>query len=130
MQPTSVTVETPESGTLPPGVVLVRITGDVGISSMVGSDGKHTGVAEDNALTAALMPVLATKPRLVIADLSQMTYLSSLGIGALLRFSNELQEAGGKLRLAGVQPMVITLLRRCHLDKAFEMTPDVDSALS
>ncbi|HSI36887.1 MAG: STAS domain-containing protein [Phycisphaerae bacterium] len=125
-----VTMEFPGAGALPAGVVVVRVAGEIGISSMVGEDGRHTGVGEDNALSKALGAVLESRPELVVVDLSGATYLSSIGMGALLRFANRLAEVGAKLRLAAVPKMVASLLQRCRLDTAFEIRATVDEAVA
>jgi len=97
MNPMTVSVEAPGSRVIPDGAVVVKIAGEIGITSMIGEDGKHSGIAEDNVLSNALKSVLASQPTLVVVDLSQASYLSSFGMGALLRFANHLQESGGKL---------------------------------
>lgn len=110
-------------------VAILKVTGELGLSAMLGEGGEHTGVSGDTALAKILRDALPDIPRLVVIELSEVTYLSSLGMGALLRFQNDVKESGGTLRLAGVTEMVATLLRRCRLDHAFAIYPDVASAL-
>ncbi|HYE17538.1 MAG TPA: STAS domain-containing protein [Tepidisphaeraceae bacterium] len=126
-----VTIETVGGArALPPGVVVVQVAGEVGITAMVGEDGKHTGVGEDNALSKALAAALEMGPEIVVVDLGGATYLSSIGMGALLRFANRLGDIGAKLRLAAVPPMVHSLLQRCRLDTAFDIRGTVAEAVA
>lgn len=108
---------------------ILKVAGELGLSAMLGEGGQHTGVSGDTALAKMLRDALPEIPRLVIIELSGVTYLSSLGMGALLRFQNDVKDAGGTLRLAGLIEMVATLLRRCRLDHAFKIYPDLASAL-
>jgi anti-anti-sigma factor len=110
-------------------VAILKVAGELGLSAMLGASGEHTGVSGDTALAKLLHDALPVLPPLVIIELSGVTYLSSLGMGALLRFQNDVKEAGGTLRLAGLMDMVAALLRRCRLDHAFHIYPDVASAI-
>jgi anti-anti-sigma factor len=124
-----VTIQKPAGSSPRPGSVVVKITGEIGLNAMVGPDGKHTGVDGDTALDIALQNALPEPSSLVVVDLDSVTYLSSLGMGALLRLQKRIKDAGGDFRLAGTSEMVVALLRRCRLDHAFSLYPDVASAL-
>lgn len=126
----SVTVEQPTAAKSPrDDSIVLKISGEIGITSMVGPDGKHTGVDGDTALDHALRSAVPNPPSLVIVDLNSVSYLSSLGMGSLLRFQNRIKESGGEMRLAGTTDMVTALLRRCRLDHAFKLFPDIAAAL-
>lgn len=109
--------------------ILVKIAGELGINSMVGPNGQHTGIEGDTALDDSLRNAVPKPPKLVVLDLTPVTYLSSLGMAALLRFQNRIKEAGGELRLVGTTDMVVALLRRCRLDHAFKLFDDIPAAV-
>jgi anti-anti-sigma factor len=108
---------------------VVTLKGELGLTAMVGEKGEHTGVDGDTLLDAELRKIAPTLPKLVIIDLNNVSFLASMGIGALLRFQNTIKEQGGELRLSFTNPMIETLLKRIRVDIAFKHFPDVASAL-
>lgn len=64
----------------------------------------------------------------IVVDCSALTYLSSAGLGALLRLHSRMRRHGGDVRLAGVRGVVVQLLQLSKLDRLFELYPDVGQA--
>jgi anti-sigma B factor antagonist len=117
----------------PPGrtdVLVIKIEGELGIGAMVGEDGSHTGLHGDSVFDEQLRNVLPPGKWLVVLDLSGLTYLSSIGMASLIRLQKRVREGGGSLRLSGVSKMLMVLLERCRLEKAFDFYPDTATALS
>lgn len=128
--PLRVTLERPDPKSSPRAdAIILKISGEIGITSMVGPGGQHSGVKGDTLLDEALNNAVTTPPPIVVVDLNAVSYLSSLGMGALVRFHNRLKESGSELRLAGATDLVQSLLKRCRLDRAFKLYPDVEAAL-
>jgi anti-sigma B factor antagonist len=67
---------------------------------------------------------------ILILDLSKVEYADSSGLGALLYLDGLAQEAGSKLRLAGVTRRVLEIFQITHTDKELTIDPDVASSLS
>lgn len=109
--------------------LVVTIAGELGIQALIGPDAKHSGIAEDNALDKALAKRLDNPPALVIIDLTPVTYMASVGIGALLRLKKRVEAAGSQTRFVGTAGLV-TLLKHSHLDKVLKLHPTVDAALA
>lgn len=63
--------------------------------------------------------VMASKPRLVVIDLSEADSVSTVILGMILKLRCKATENGGEVRLAGVQPMVRRVLDICRLDRLF-----------
>jgi len=82
------------------------------------------GVAE------SLRTIIAKKPKVVVVDLTKVTYFDSSGLAALIEGMQKVQEYGGRLALAGVQESVTHILEIARLDQVFQIFPDVDSALA
>lgn len=112
----------------PADTLIIRISGEIGLTSMLGDGVAHTGVDGDTALDHALRSAVPDRVNLVILDLTSATYLSSLGISALARLKHRIEEASGSLRLAA-SPSVITLMRFGRLDQLFSVFPDVAAAV-
>jgi anti-anti-sigma factor len=76
-----------------------------------------------NRLAAARSP-------LTIIEMSELTFLSSLGMGLLVALNTGLARVGGKLRLAAVRPDVVEALGRTALLRVLHIFPDVDAAIA
>jgi len=57
----------------------------------------------------------------VTLDLSGLDYISSAGLGVLLKTQKRLMAAGGRLRLAGVRPHLRDIFVYSGFDKLFEI---------
>lgn len=66
--------------------------------------------------------------RKIIVDCSGLTYVSSAGLGLLMRVHRMMKKHDGNVKLAGIRGVVSQLLATVHLDKMFEFYPDVDRA--
>jgi anti-anti-sigma factor len=66
-------------------------------------------------------------PRLIL-DLSGVPMCDSSGLNLLVRTRSKLTDAGGWLRLAGIQPMVDNVLKITSLTRILPCYPTVDEA--
>jgi anti-anti-sigma factor len=84
-------------------------------------------VRQVGELTAALLPLSACRPTLVILDLSRLTEISCLAIGVLAEFRRGVARAGGRVRLADPLPeSVREALNRAELLSRFEVPQDAE----
>ena len=65
----------------------------------------------------------------LIADLSDVTFLDSTGLGVLVGRLKLVRSRGGSLRLVGTADRVLRVFAITGLDKVFEIHPDLESAL-
>lgn len=65
-----------------------------------------------------------------VVDLSEVTFLASLGIRLLVTAAKMLNRRGGRLVLVAPQPLVDQALRHSHLDDLIPVAPDVDGAMA
>jgi anti-anti-sigma factor len=94
--------------TTAPGVLLLRFPGS--------SDAQAC-----TELEAVIDRALASQPRLVVVDLSEADSVCTVMIGHLLSLRRGVVAGGGEVRLAGVQPMVRSVLDTCRLDRLFSV---------
>ena len=92
--PTTTSESTPE--------VVVRLAG-------------HGGFRHATELTASLLPLCALRPVLVILDLSELEFISSLMIGVLSDFHRGIIRTGGRVHLTAVKEPVREALQRSGL---------------
>ena len=64
----------------------------------------------------------------VIVDCSKLTYITSVGLGVLIRLHNKMTKHGGDVKICSVQGLVPQVLQVTRLDMAFEIYPDLGRA--
>jgi anti-anti-sigma factor len=64
----------------------------------------------------------------IILDLSRVTYMSSVGTGALVSARKASAQRRGRLILAGLQPAVLEVMKVMGLSSVFETAPDAELA--
>ncbi|WP_406313149.1 STAS domain-containing protein [Streptomyces sp. NBC_00114] len=82
------------------------------------------------ALTRAMPPADATTGQRVVVDLSQVTFMDSSGINALIAAHQATQAARGWLRLAGARGAVLRTIQLVGLDTIVTCRPTVRDALA
>ncbi len=66
----------------------------------------------------------------LLCDLSAVTFLDSSGLAALVSGLKSTREAGGWIKLAGLNLQVRNIFSLTRLDRVFELYPDVEAALA
>lgn len=66
--------------------------------------------------------------RQFVADMSQISYVSSAGLRVLLALAKKV-EGQGALRLAGLQPVVKEVFEKSGFSRLFQIFPRLDAAL-
>ncbi len=68
--------------------------------------------------------------RTVVVDFSRSPYIDSSGLGALVSLGKRLREAGGDLRLTGLNEDLRTLFELTRLDALFPLFASRDAAVA
>lgn len=79
-------------------------------------------------LEHAFTRLVAGRPRAVVVDLSQMSFISSLGIGSLLNLHKAIARHGGCVRCAAPQPLVAEAFRRVRLYDVLDIRDTLEAA--
>ncbi len=66
--------------------------------------------------------------RNIIVDCSGLDYISSFGIGVLIRLHKRLKSVGGDVKLAAIKSKLIQVLSIVRLDQILDIYPDVNRA--
>ena len=69
-------------------------------------------------------------PRWAVLDLSGVDYISSFGLRGLLNMGKTLEQAGGLLHVAAMQPEVKRIFSGIGFESLFPSFPDVPGALA
>jgi anti-anti-sigma factor len=75
----------------------------------------------DAAQAAAAQTFLDGVDGTVTLDCSGLEYISSAGLGVLLKTQKRLLAADGKLRLAGLKPHIVDIFTYSGFDQLFEI---------
>lgn len=67
--------------------------------------------------------------RKLILDVAELDYIDSAGIGMFVGTSGLLEQAGGRLLIAGAKGAVASTFKMVHLHRIVDLHPDVDSAV-
>ncbi len=67
---------------------------------------------------------------LLIVDLSEVDFMSSIGIGVLVRVANAARRRGGNLVLLSPQPVVRLVLVKTHIHEVITICDMLDEAMS
>jgi anti-sigma B factor antagonist len=81
-------------------------------------------------VTASLNAMIERKPERVVIDLSDVTYIDSAGLAALIQAMQKVEAYGGKFFLAGLQETVRSIFEISRLDQVFQIFPDTNAALA
>jgi anti-sigma B factor antagonist len=81
-------------------------------------------------ITTTLNAALNAKPRNLVIDMGNVSYIDSSGLAVLIEAMQKVEKYGGKFALAGLQENVKPIFEIARLDQVFRIYPDVDSALS
>src|SRR5438046_3203485 len=64
----------------------------------------------------------------IIVDCTHLDYISSYGVGVLVRLHGKLAKHGGDVKVAAARSMVLQTLTVMHMGDVFSIYPDVDQA--
>lgn len=73
--------------------------------------------------------VLQGRKKLIL-ECGQLTYVSSMGLGMLVRVNSRMKKLGGDVKLAEVQGTVAQILSIVGLNRVFQIYPTVDDAIA
>jgi anti-sigma B factor antagonist len=81
-------------------------------------------------IAVALRELINGKPRKLVIDLSEVSYIDSSGLAVLIEAMQKVEFYGGKLYLVGLQENLRAIFESTRLDQAFRIFPDVAAALA
>jgi anti-sigma B factor antagonist len=81
-------------------------------------------------IAASLNQMIVTKPKKLVVDMAQVSYIDSSGLAVLIEGMQNVAAYGGKFSLAGLQDGVRPIFEIARLDQVFKIFPTVDDALA
>jgi anti-sigma B factor antagonist len=107
-----ISVQTEQAG----DVLVIRLAGQV------------NELAADS-LSACLDRILAEDHLFIVFDMREVTFLSSTGLGQIMRALRTVKRKNGFVRIAGAQPLIADVFRLTKLDKLVPLCPTLEEAL-
>jgi len=98
--------------------------GDIIFAQVIG----EADIVNAAKLETLCMPLVAQRPRKMIVDLSQLTFISSMAMGKLIAARKTVIKHGGEVILAAPSPLVHEALRRARLHDIFPIASSVEEA--
>jgi anti-sigma B factor antagonist len=99
-----------------PGVAVVAVRGEI-------------DVATSPEMRHVLEELLEPRPGLLIVDLSDVSFIDSTGLGALVEAVTAARAGGGDLQLVVTQPHIMKLLELTGLDAVFTVVSSTNEAV-
>jgi anti-sigma B factor antagonist len=96
---------------------------------VVGVDGQLI-VGNRQELKQKVLDAIDAGARKFVVDFTRTGYIDSSGLGVLVSLSKKIREAGGELRLAGLNEDLQTLFELTKLDTLFSITKTPEEALA
>ena len=90
--------------------------------------GALTRGSKGEELEWALERLIEGGCRKLILDMSAVHYIDSAGLGVLVGTTGKMNQAGGKLKLAGVTDKVMMVIKVTKVDQVLSCETDVQSA--
>lgn len=90
--------------------------------------GELTGDNCDYLMTC-LESKVKTRYKNLILDCQNLTYISSMGLGTIVRAHSRMKKFGGDAKLANLHGAGATILKLVGLNRLFEIYPSVESAV-
>jgi anti-sigma B factor antagonist len=101
-----------------------KTSGDITILALNGFLDAHTAPEFEKAVQQEFD---AGKVKL-IADCSELTYISSAGLGVFMSFVEDIRAANGDLKICCLAPKVAQVFDILGFNSIFEIVPSVDDA--
>jgi anti-sigma B factor antagonist len=98
------------------GVTLARLSGKMDIDGTGEIDLKLTTAASEDRV-------------LMITDLSGVGFMSTIGIGTLVRVAKAVRRRGGNIVILNAQPMVRMVLEKTRINEIIAMVDDYTAAV-
>jgi anti-sigma B factor antagonist len=103
----------------------VRQAGSAGVVCASGS----ADIGQCEKLLAALDQLVARRTALIVLDLTDLEFICSQGLGAIITAHLKSRHHKGQIRLVNPQPAVREVLETARLTKLFPIFNDLDQAV-
>ena len=97
-------------------------------SAVISFKGKLRGGPDAQEFQDYISSLLANGKKNIIVNMQDVSFVDSSGIGNIIRAFSTVKEAGGQLKLAGLNNKIQGVLSITKLNSIFEQFPTVEEA--
>jgi anti-sigma B factor antagonist len=108
---------------------LVSIASEIGDITLLTLKGKLVSLEDVEAMHHAIREALNNNRKKIILDLKNVNWISSLGVGAIMRSMTTAKNNGGDLRLASVSNKIRNIFSITKLDTIFNIYSSLEDAV-
>ena len=105
------------------------ITRDSGNKTVIEVDAQNVDYRNCESLKSAVSQVLSEGKKLIVLNMSKVSFMDSSGLGVLLFCKRSCDEVGGNFSLCGLQGYVNNLVQLTKLNKAIPIFETEDEAV-
>lgn len=98
-------------------------------TAMIVRLGGNAGAGNAPSLDRQIREIIVRNPALVVVDLAGVWFISSTAVGLLAHLQRGVEQAGGRLYLAGPTPRVREVIERCRIGDLLPMVESIESAV-
>ncbi len=106
----------------------MRLTAEADVI-VVALEGRLTGAADAARLVEAIERLLVQGKKSFLFDLSEISWVDSTGVGALVSIFETVRRQGGATRFAGLNDRLLRIMDVTKLDRVLEIYPTRSEAL-
>ncbi len=103
-------------------------TSEVYNAAVVSFKGKVVGGPDAQKFQDQISSFIEQGKKNIIVDMSDVKFVDSTGIGNIIKAFSTVKEAGGKLKLSGLNDKIKGVLSIVKLDSIFEQFPTIEEA--
>ena len=108
-------------------ILQIQENGNAIVATIQCSEFDHDATVRFRAEIDGVVAPTSTLP--VVLDLSNVTFMPSMTLGALIELSNRCKSQKRRLVLVGVTPTVQDVFKLCKLNSFFEIRDSVEDAV-
>lgn len=105
-------------------------TNEVGGVAVLEVSGEMYGGPENMKLVEVLNDLSSSGKKNAVIDMSKVKWIASTGLGILVKARTTYTEAGGTLRLCGLNERVLTLLQITKMNSMFQVHASQSEAVA
>ena len=109
---------------------MISVTSEVNSVTLLTIKGKLVSVDDVEQLYHTIRDIINSDQKKIIMDLKNVNWISSLGVGALMRSLTTVRNTNGDLRLAGVSEKVKNIFSMTKLDSVFQIFSSLEEAIN
>ncbi len=108
---------------------MISVTSEVNNITLLTIKGKLVSIDDVEQLYQTIRGIINNDQKKIIMDLKNVNWISSLGVGALMRSLTTVRNTNGDLRLSGVSDKVKNVFFITKLDSVFQIFSNLEDAV-